>query len=83
MGNEGVAEALTRYLAVHSKRILSNLGDQEEVKIEIRALFRYYEKKNREDKITHHMEGFEWRGCRIEGNYIIVPVSLIEEFAKQ
>ncbi len=83
MTEEGVAEALVRYLSVHGRRILSNLGDQEEVRIEIRALFRYYEKKDKEDKITDHLKGFEWRGCRVEGDYIIVPISLIEEFASR
>ncbi len=32
-----VTEALTKYIMVHGKRILSGLGDQEEVKIENRG----------------------------------------------
>ncbi len=82
MAEERVVKALSEYLTVHGRRILSNVGDQREVRIEIKALFRYYEKENKEDRITYHLNGFRWRGCRAEGNYIVVPVHVIEEFAK-
>ncbi len=79
MGSQRVIDALTRYLKVHGPKILSNVGDQEIVRIELRALFRYYERESREDRLMNHIEGFEWRGCRVEGDYLLVPVSLIRE----
>ncbi|GEM_PF-3155401 len=79
MGRERVIDALKRYLKVHGPRILSNVGDQEIVRIELRALFRYYERESRDDRLMDHVEGFEWRGCRVEGDFLLVPVSLIRE----
>ncbi len=79
MGSQRVIDALTRYLKVRGPKILSNVGDQEIVRIELRALFRYYERESREDRLMNHVEGFEWRDCRVEGDYLLVPVSLIRE----
>ncbi len=79
MGRDRVAEALIRYLKVHGRRILSNANDQEMVRIEIRALFRYYERESRDDRLERRIEGFEWRGCRVDGEHLMVPLSLVRE----
>ena len=78
-GHKRVADALLRYLKVHGRRILSNAEGQKEVKIEIRALFRYYEREGQGDKLMDHIGGFSWRGCRVEGGYVVVPTSLVRE----
>ncbi len=74
-------ETLISYLKVHGRRILANLPeDQDVVKIEVRALFRYFKGKG---KLMDRVEGFQWRGCRYEGGYMIVPVKLIRELVEQ
>ncbi len=78
---EDVKETLLSYLRVHGKRILSNLPEgQEEVKIEVRALFRYFQGRG---KLMDRVEGFEWEGCRYEDGYLVVPVSLIRRVVGQ
>jgi len=75
-----VIQALKRYLKVHGRRILSNINEsQEEIKIELRALFRYYEKESKDDRLLDHVSGFNWEGCSVTDRYIVVPVSLIRK----
>ncbi len=82
MKENGAVSALRRYLKVHGRRILSTAGAQREVRIEIRALFRYYERKDKDDRLVDHLGEFKWEGCRVEGDYVIVPISIIRDIVK-
>ncbi len=78
---EDVKETLISYLKVHGRRILANLPEgQEVVKIEVRALFRYFKGRG---KLMDRVEGFQWRGCKYEDGYVLVPVELIRELLRQ
>lgn len=79
MASERVIDALIKYLKVHGRRILSNVYGQDHLKIELRALFKYYDRASKDDRLMDHMKGFGWKGCRVEGEFLVVPVELIRE----